>query len=406
MKVLWFVGGGIEAVPGIQRAKALGLYVVVSDGNPHAPGFKFADDKVIVSTYDVTATVEKALIYTRQRKINGVICIASDIPHTVAAVAKALNLPGIPLEMANIMMDKAAMKDYFGLHHIPIPWYQALDSVEALKRIIIKRGNDLVIKPVDSRGARGVLHLNADVDLTWAYEYAKNESPTGRVMVEQFLAGPQVSTESLVQNGIAYTLGFADRNYELLQRYAPHMIENGGDLPSHLIETQKKQVRDLIQQVVTALGIKNGVVKGDIVIHDNQATVIEVAPRLSGGYFCTHEIPLNTGVDFVGSAISLALGDEIPESALIAQYDRPVCQRYLFTEPGEVMSIDGFEEILQRSDIAFCEIRVKVGDVIPVVSNHLARPGVVIATGATAMEAKKNAESAIQSISLKIRALG
>lgn len=403
MKTLWVVGGGIEAIPGIQRAKAMGLYVVVSDGNLQAPGFTFADHSCVVSTYDVQATVAAALdFHKKKRPLNGVICIASDIPHTVAAVASALNLPGIPLEMANIMMDKVAMKDYFALHHIPIPWYQALDSVETLKRIIWERGNDLVIKPVDSRGARGVLHLSASVDLTWAFEYAKQESPTGRVMVEQFLPGAQVSTESLVQNGTAYTLGFADRNYELLERYAPHMIENGGDLPGHLAEAQKKSVRDLIQRVVDAMKMENGVIKGDIVIYNHQATVIEVAPRLSGGYFCTHEIPLNTGIDFVGSAISLALGNEIPESTLIAQYDRPVCQRYLFTEPGKVMSIEGFEQVARRPDIAFCEIRVQVGDVIPTVSNHLARPGVVIATGATAIQAKNNAENAISDISIKI----
>lgn len=403
MKTLWVVGGGIEAIPGIQRAKAMGLYVVVSDGDLQAPGFTFADDCCVVSTYDVQETVEAAkAFHKKKRPLHGVICIASDIPHTVSAVASALNLPGIPVEIANIMMDKVAMKDYFSFHHIPIPWYQALDSVEALKRIIVERGNDLVIKPVDSRGARGVLHLSDTVDVEWAFNYAKQQSPTGRVMVEKFLAGNQISTESLVQNGVAYTLGFADRNYELLERYAPHMIENGGDLPGHLAEVQKKSVRDLIQHIVDAMQMKNGVIKGDIVIYDHQATVIEVAPRLSGGYFCTHEIPLNTGVDFVGSAISLALGDAIPESKLIAAYNRPVCQRYLFTEPGEVMSIEGIEEVAQRPDIVFCEIRVKVGDIIPAVHNHLARPGVVIATGATAMEARNNAEMAINAILIKI----
>ena len=38
-RTLWIVSGGAEAVPGIQRAKAMGLHVVVSDMNPGAPGF-------------------------------------------------------------------------------------------------------------------------------------------------------------------------------------------------------------------------------------------------------------------------------------------------------------------------------------------------------------------------------
>ncbi len=38
MNTLWVVGAGVEAVPGIQRAKDLGLFVVVSDGDPDARG--------------------------------------------------------------------------------------------------------------------------------------------------------------------------------------------------------------------------------------------------------------------------------------------------------------------------------------------------------------------------------
>ena len=47
---LLIISGGIEAVAGIQRAKKMGLYVVVSDGNSNAPGFEHADATVIVST--------------------------------------------------------------------------------------------------------------------------------------------------------------------------------------------------------------------------------------------------------------------------------------------------------------------------------------------------------------------
>ena len=57
------VSGGIEAIPGIKIAKGMGLHVVVSDGNPEAPGFEFADDKIIASTYDVEETIQKAKNY-------------------------------------------------------------------------------------------------------------------------------------------------------------------------------------------------------------------------------------------------------------------------------------------------------------------------------------------------------
>ena len=89
-------------------------------------------------------------------------------------------------------------------------------------------------------------------------------------MVEEFLDGPQVSTESLVVRGVTHTPGFADRNYEYLDRYAPHIIENGGELPSHLDSATKSAVREVVDRAAASLGVTDGVVKGDIVIHDGQ----------------------------------------------------------------------------------------------------------------------------------------
>ncbi len=88
------------------------------------------------------------------------------------------------------------------------------------------------------------------------------------------------------------------------------MIENGGDLPSYLSTSDQSLIIDTVESTAAALNIKNGVIKGDMVLSNGKPYIIEVAARLSGGYFCSHEIPHSTGVDFVGNAIRLALGEE------------------------------------------------------------------------------------------------
>lgn len=401
-KAILIVSGGIEAVAGIKVAKDMGLHVVVSDMNPQAPGFAVADDTIVASTYDVEATVKAAREYHRSaRPLDGVICIASDIPLTVACVAKELGLPGITVESANLSSDKLAMKQKFQSDGVPVPWFSQVSSVEVLRRFVDKQGYPLVIKPVDSRGARGVLRLTEDVELAWAFDYAKGQSPTGRVMLERFLDGPQVSTESIVLNGTAHTPGFADRNYELLDTYAPHMIENGGELPSHLPEATQEAVREVVQKAAHSMGIEDGVVKGDIVVHEGKPYVIELAARLSGGYFCTHEIPLNTGVDFVQQAIKLAIGEPVNPDDLEPRYQRPVSQRYLFPKPGRVVSITGVEEVTRRPNIALCEVRTEVGAIIGEVSSHPARAGVIIAHGPGPEQAREAAETAVRDIRIE-----
>jgi len=403
-KTLFIIGGGVETIPGVHLAKKMGLYVVVSDMNPKAPCFAVADDHIIASTYDIGATIKAAQKYHRTiRPINGAICIGSDIPLTVASVANALNLPGISLKAARLSMDKITMKHKFKKDNIPIPWFSIVESIDHLQRIVKTQGYPLVLKPVDSRGARGVLRLTRDVNLEFAYLLSKKYSSTGRVMVERFLSGPQISTESIVLDGIVYTLGFADRNYEYLEHFAPHIIENGGELPSHLLPEEQKAICDLVQRAALSMGITDGIVKGDIVLNNGNPYIIELAARLSGGYFCTHEIPLNIGVNFVAQAICLALGEKIKLTELTPKFNKGVAQRYFFPTPGRVIRITGVEKVKQRPEIALCEIRVVTGDIIKPIESHPERAGVVIATGENRKIALKNVLNGIKEIEIETK---
>ena len=132
-----------------------------------------------------------------------------------------------------------------------------------------------------------VFYVLEGIDLKWAYDTAMSYSPSNRIMVESFLFGPQISTEALVVNSKVYTIGVSDRNYEFLDKYSPHIIENGGDLPSFLSNEDQRQIICAFEKSAPALGIENGVIKGDMVLHEGKPYIIEIAARLSGGYFCS-----------------------------------------------------------------------------------------------------------------------
>lgn len=398
-KTLLMVSGGIQAVHGIRRAKEMGCHVVVSDIDPAAPGFAVGDDALHASTYDVEATIAAALRYHRTRRpIDGVLSVGADVPRTLAGVAARLGLPGIPLEAAELAADKLLMKQRFAADGVPVPWFAPVHDRMELKAHIRARGRVLVIKPVDSRGGRGVLRLTPDVNLGWAFATAKAHSPSGRVMVEEYLPGPQISTESLVLDGVAHTPGFSDRNYEFLDVYAPYFIENGGELPSQLPAATQAMVRELVTAAAASLGIRNGVLKGDIVISDGKPHVIEMATRLSGGFFCTLEIPLNTGVDFVGQAIRLALGEPVDPADLVPRFQRPVVQRYLWPKPGRITAIQGLEEARALPGVAEIVLSRRVGDIVPVPTASPASVAMVIATGASRPEAQARAEAAVAAL--------
>jgi biotin carboxylase len=406
MSAIWMVGGGSETLPGIRRAQELGLFVVVSDGDPKAPGLRIADHAVVASTYDVEATLESARRFQATRGgLRGVLCLGTDVPVTVARVAEALGLPGISPESARLATDKLAMKEKLAADGVPVPWFRPLRDARELARLLRQEGPPLVIKPVDSRGARGVLQIGAGSDLEWAFETSRGYSPTGRVMVERFLAGPQLSTESLVLDGVAHTVGIADRNYENLARFAPYVIEDGGEMPSAIPDALRARVGELVARAAASLGVRTGVVKGDLVVSGGEPAVIELAARPSGGCFCTHLIPLSTGVDFVEQAIRVALGETPPAAALAPTRSRGAAIRFLFPEPGVVTKIRGVPELIDRPDLAFFELRVGQGDVVPPLESHVGRAGLVITTGETREEAVRSAREAAAGLTLETRPL-
>jgi len=404
MKTLWILSASAEAVPGILRAKAMGLHVIVSDANPNAPGAALADDFILASTYDIEATLAQVRQYTStHRAIDGVIAMAADVPMTVASIANELSLPGLSIETARLASDKLAMKQCFKSKGIPTPWFHAVESSSHMRDLAQYKGCPLVIKPVDSRGARGVLLLKAGTDIEWAFQHARENSPTARVMVEEYIQGPQVSTESVIINGRAITPGFADRNYEFIERFAPYIIENGGHQPSTLSCEEQSAVKTLAEQAGLAMGIFNGIAKGDMVIAEDGPMVIEIAARLSGGWFSSDQIPLATGVDIIGAAIRLALGEQVNEEELLPLYQRGVAIRYFFPEPGYVSEIKGSEQFANEAWLHKLMLFAKPGEYLEEYTNHTRRAGCVITLGADRDDAVAHAQIVTKAINFKTR---
>jgi biotin carboxylase len=295
-------------------------------------------------------------------------------------------------------MDKLAMKRKFLADGVPVPWFAPIDSAMELERVVLEEGFPLILKPVDSRGARGVLLLTPEVELQWAFELSLEHSPSGHLIVERYLEGPQLSTESLILDGAAHTIGVSDRNYGRMAEFAPFVVEDGGELPSRLPAQSLADAHGVVEAAARSLGVTNGVIKGDIVIHQDKAYVIEVAPRLSGGHFCTVEIPFSTGVDFVGNAIRIALGEKVTPEELVPRHHKHLCQRYLFPQPGRVSRISGADDVAARQELVHCEIRVAVGDTIGPIENHPGRAGVVMATGNSRDQAISHAQTAVRDI--------
>lgn len=397
-KTLLIISGGLEALDAVKRAKEMGHYVVVSDSDYQAPAIAIADSCLIADIYGANETAAAAERFSRKiRKIDGVVSIV-DAAITAATVSKRLGVPGPSLAIAEIASDKLALKRRLAECGVAVPWSSEVETPQALQRIAVERGPDLVIKPVDGHGSCGAQRVAQVADLSKAFLFARAHSPNERVMVEQFLDGSIVSTETIVVDGQCFTPGLSDRNHGDLERFAPFFVDNGGDFPSQLSETLQSKVRDVVARAITALGITHGTVKGDVVVHDGEATVIELTPRLSGGF-----VRLHTGVDFVGAAINLALGEPVNADELTPKHALPLVQRYAFPKPGEVVSVTGVEDARKIAGVSDVILTAKPGDIIPPAGEAQPSAAMVLTTGASRDDALRAANDALACLKFAIK---
>lgn len=379
---LLILGAGIDQSYPIRMAREEGLRVLAADMNPNAPSFALADEAAVVSNRDIEA-LKQLCDDSAQRghPVAGVLVMGADIPHVAAELALHLEVPGPSVNTGRWTTDKFLMKEQLSSAGIAVPWYAKVESAAHLRQLMRHHGGEkFVIKPTDRSGARGVLLVHASSsDADAMYEEAKAEAYGGEVQVEEYIDGDQISTESILWQGKAYTPGFVDRNYEMLERFAPNFIENGGIHPSRLQGVRRLEIEDLVQRAAQALEIDNGVAKGDVVItRDGKPMIIEMAARLSGGDFSESLIPLGCGVNIVKAAIRIAIGRRPDLSALTDQWERAVANRYFFGEPGTLAAIHGLAEVRALSWVRKLDVYVKPGDAIGQIKFHAGRLGVFI----------------------------
>ncbi|NOT31392.1 MAG: ATP-grasp domain-containing protein [Planctomycetes bacterium] len=386
-RTLLVLGGSTDQLFLIRTAQELALSVLCLDQDGESPGFAEAEESACVSTRDVPALIA----FLEQRRaaggtLAGVLTMGSDIPDVIAAVAAHFGLAGPSSECARLATDKFAMKQRFQECGVPIPWFAEVRSLAELRAHLAQRGR-LVLKPVDRSGSRGVFVLDVKnavksedgkSDPAELYQVSRGFSFSGRVQVEEYLEGPQISSEAILWDGRAVVPGFADRNYELAARFHPQVMENGGEVPSVFTGAERRALEQATVQAARALGIQRGSAKGDLVWTSEGPKVIEIAARLSGGDLCDSLVLFSSGVNYVRAAIRIALGEEPDWAELeprVGHAQRHVANRYFFPEPGRLVALENADKVRAQPWVRKLKFNYRLGEMVPPTSSHAQRFG-------------------------------
>ncbi|MBQ6957088.1 MAG: ATP-grasp domain-containing protein [Bacteroidales bacterium] len=393
MKRLMIVGASVLQLPAILKAKEMGLYVGVADYNPQAVGIQYADEFFNASTMDEDAVLRAA----EEFRPDGIMTLATDMPmRGVSKASDKLHLHSISYETSFKATDKYEMIKAFKEYGVPSPWYFDVDSYEDLKALEGTVTFPCIIKPTDNAGSHGVAKVYDFAELLANYEYSHSCSRHGKVIVEEYLDGPEVSVEVMVVNGQVNILQITDK----ITTGAPHFVEMGHTQPSRLPKDTQHQIREVAEAACRSLGLDKGPAHVEMKVTSRGPVMIELGARMGGDNITTHLVPLSTGIDMVGSTIKVALGEE-PDIAPTLCCGSAI--RYFEVPIGTITTIKGVDEAEKIPGVKQITFTKGPGEESTPIQCSNDRIGFVIAQGETAEEAAHICEMAMRAIKIEIK---
>lgn len=399
MKRILVLGAGIMQMPAIRIAKSRGWRVIVADGNARAEGRDLCDRFENVDLRDSEGLLALARQCAASGGLDGVFTAGTDFSTSVAYVAEKMGLPGIPYETALRATDKAVMREAFARAGVPSPRFAAWEGEGSPRDAVRGFAFPVVVKPVDNMGARGVRRADDPQALESACREALPLSRSGRVIVEEFMEGPELSLDAVVYRGEATVCGIADRHIF----FPPYFVELGHTMPTALGEKVEREAAEVFRAGIRALGIVTGAAKGDIKVTPRGVMIGEIAARLSGGYMSGWTFPLSSGVDVTGAALNVAVG--LPPGSLVPPVRRVSAERAFISMPGVVRAVEGVDGARAAAGVSEVFLRTGPGAEAVFPRNNVEKCGNVITVAETRADAVEAARRAIAGIVVRLEPL-
>ncbi len=355
----------------------LGAELNVLNGEGSA-SFWPAERYRIAGSAQIGDIVGAAVSWHAQAGFDGVLTFAESALVATAAVAQALDLPGISISAAVASRNKILMHTAHhraGAPHARFRYAPNLADGLAAAELF---GYPVVIKPALGAASSFVFRADSPAEFERRYHDAARGARTmkwaqleadgidlgpGGLVVESFLDGSEHLIEAVawddevclasVVDRVASDQGQAEQStFEHNLHWAP--------------TTLRPRQLDLVHAAVTAAargqGLRRSALHAEVRFHQGRPYVLEVTPRPGGGGL-ERMARVSAGYDPIAAHVQVACGRRPP----VRGY-QPTgtfsAARSLICEPGTITSIVVPQAVASSPELLFCRLTAEPGDVI------------------------------------------
>lgn len=290
--------------------------------------------------------------------------LAGDDPFVpvAASLGRQLGFDYAPEADAMAQQRKSLMKTRLAAAGVRTAAFHIVRSLDEARSAWLGLRKDVVVKMVDYFGSLNVSRVRTEDELRRAWNDIaedRHHTPTPfplakEVVVEEFIAGYELSIEGYVQDDRCVVLNYndkiTDRNFIVVGHY----------LPAHVTAEQSRLLTGIAGDCVRALGIRSSVFHIEVNLNEGLPYVIESASRPPGQYM-VDLMERSYGVDLMDISLRLAAGERVEDQP------RPPRRHYamlaLFAErTGTFLGMSNWSELSSRKGVLQTRLRVNPGD--------------------------------------------
>lgn len=374
-KKILILGGGANQIPLIQRAKQIGLYVVLCDFRPNIEGAKIVDVHYCVDTMDVQKVSQICL----DEAVDGILTNSEPTFVAMAKVAQSTSLRCLSVEQTELYKNKFLMREFCEGHGFTIPRYALCDTIEDAKIAYNRIHNKCIIKPLDNSASRGVFSINSIANLEVHFDECLEASSVHnkKVLLEEYITGTEFTIDSLKTHKGNRCLAISSKKHYSYNENVAYQL---------LFENQSKdfdyqELRRVNDELVNATGIPFGLTHAEYKFANGKYYLIEIQARGGGNFIATDIVPFLSGIDSYTEQILWAVGAEPEINISYDNLSSRCAVLHFFDAPnngGMVQKIEGLDYLNSLKDKLQYELFFKEGDIISQASDDAHRIGYYI----------------------------
>ena len=233
------------------------------------------------------------------RNVDAVFPIAPESDSFLEIVSQIIKeektlLLGSSPDVIKLVSSKAKTADFLADHNIPI-----IESFIANNKDLPSSNSGWIVKPDIGAGSEHVFFCETKDQVESAV------SQTKKAIVQPMIKGSPASLSMLCNKGECCVIGYNEQMIE----WQDNRLRYAGTKVNSLLD-QKARLDQLAESVSTALPDLRGYVGMDLIINNDQITVVEINPRLTTSYVALKE---SIGENPAKMILDIFMKDLLPE---------------------------------------------------------------------------------------------